>query len=694
MLLFLIPVLTFAQTEEPEDTLKYDIEEVVVVGTRAVERIIDIPYSVFRVDTKELSFGKKVSAKDVLADVPGLFLQSRYGNSDLRISIRGFGTRSNSGVRGVRILQDGVPESEPDGESVVDAIDFTSLGGVEVIKGNLSSLYANAPGGVINFLPDMYFPSNYVASINQFGKFGYRQNGFKMGLKSPESRFTLSYHYRTLDGYRQHSNEYQHLLNTVYETYLPFSTVTLMGNYVNSLNKLPGSLTLDEYNADPFQANPQALALDFRRITQKGRVAARLRTTFSEGSNNELEVTGYGGIKEFERSDFPYYSLATRYSLGALIHLTNKGVLFGRRNNLTFGMDYAFQNGPVTEFDNLYGTRGISVENLYNGSLSNIGFYALDHFNIIDETLDLFVSGRFDRNIFARAISIPYGFTDTTRTFENFAPKVGLNYKIFPTVALYSSYGSSFDYPALSEMANTPLSSNIKYSLNPDLEPQTSRNFEFGIKGNIIRPEEEFLRKLFFEVTFFNYKIKDEIVPFIINQLTYYRNAGKTNRTGVEVGIKSHIFPELELTTNYTYANFFYEDYTTTLYGPSGTTMVDYTGKVVPSVPKHILNVILNYEFEISEMFSGLLQWDCDYVSLMYVNDANSESVSPYFYGNVMAGINGSANSINAVFYVGLNNIWDKRYVGYITVNDYYGRYYETGEPRNVHMGLNVSLLL
>jgi iron complex outermembrane receptor protein len=195
-------------------------------------------------------------------------------------------------------------------------------------------------------------------------------------------------------------------------------------------------------------------------------------------------------------------------------------------------------------------------------------------------------------------------------------------------------------------------------------------------------------------VTFFNYKILDEIVPFVINQLTYYRNAGKTNRTGVEVGVKSHIFPELELTTNYTYANFSYDEYKTTLIGPSGMTMVDYTGNVVPSVPKHILNLILNYEFEISESFSGLLQWDCDYVSLMYVNDANSESVSPYFYGNVMAGISCSASSINAVFYAGLNNIWDKRYVGYITVNDYYGRYYETGEPRNVHMGLNVSLLL
>ena len=138
VLLFLLTRSCFSQEREKKDTLVYEMQEVVVIGTRTFEKIIDIPYSVFRVDKKELSYGKKVSANDVLADVPGLFLQSRYGNHDLRVSIRGYGTRSNSGVRGVRILQDGVPESEPDGETVIDAVDFTSLGGVEVVKGNLS----------------------------------------------------------------------------------------------------------------------------------------------------------------------------------------------------------------------------------------------------------------------------------------------------------------------------------------------------------------------------------------------------------------------------------------------------------------------------------------------------------------------------------------------------------------------------
>ena len=182
------------------------MNEITVTATRSEKRIIDIPYSVFRVDPKELAYGKKVSAKDLLADIPGLFLQTRYGSSDLRISLRGYGTRSNTGIRGIRILQDNIPVSEIDGETVADEIDFNSLGGVEVVKGNISSLYANAPGGVINFLTDMSFPKSFVKTSNQVGGFGMKQSDERIGIKSENYLFNLSYNYRNVDGYRPHSS--------------------------------------------------------------------------------------------------------------------------------------------------------------------------------------------------------------------------------------------------------------------------------------------------------------------------------------------------------------------------------------------------------------------------------------------------------------------------------------------------------
>lgn len=687
----------FAQDEDKEsaDSLEYGLEEVTVVGTRTEEKIIDIPYSVFSVEKKELSYGKKISARNVLADVPGLFLQSRYGNHDLRVSIRGFGNRSSTGIRGVRILQDGIPESEPDGETVIDAVDFTSLRGVEVVKGNLSSLYANAPGGVIDFKTDYLFNENYAASFNQVGKFGFRQNGFKLGLRNNDNRFFLSYYYRNLDGYRKHSEEFQHLVNTVYEGYLGTrSSVTLLGNFVNGFNRQPGPLTKEEFNSDPLMASPIALSQDFRSITRKGRIAIKYSTGFGLPDENELEIAAYGGIKELTKVDNQFYTLSTRYSVGSLIRYANRGHILDLPNIFTGGFDFAFQSGPISAFENIAGNRGISVENSTDASLSNVGFYFIDHLNVIRNKLGLFISGRYDISNFKRDILIPYGSIDSARVFTGLTPKLGLNYKLFSDIALYTSYGISYDFPALSELDNNIFTSNSSYTLNPDLDVQKSKNFELGIKGNIINTNSEFMRKIIFDITFFNYLIDDGIVPYTFNQTVFYNNAAKTKRTGIEIGIKTHPFEETEMVVNYTYTNFKYDSYITVNHTPTGDVTADYSGNYEASVPKQIINFIFNYEFELSEDISGLLQWDCDYIDKVYVDDANTETASAYFYGNIMTGLTYQSELFSTVFYAGVYNIFDNKYVGFVNINDFFGRYYETGEPRSYYMGLNVNFNL
>jgi iron complex outermembrane recepter protein len=691
LLLLIFTSISYAQEEE-RDSLKYETEELVITGTRTLEKIIDIPFSVFRVDKKELMFGKKVSAKNVLADVPGLFLQSRYGNKDIRVTIRGYGTRSNTGVRGVKILQDGIPESEPDGETVVDAIDFTSLGGVEVVKGNLSSIYGNSPGGVVNFLTDIYFPDNYVSSNNQYGSYGFLQNGGKVGIKTNDYRFFMSYNYRNLKGYRDHSGEYGHLVNSVFEGYLGNkSSITVLSNYVRGINRIPGALTKEQFDQNPMQARDIAVSQDFRNESKKGRLAVKFKTTFGKNDANELEITGYGGMKDYMKTDDETYMLSTRNSLGSLVRFTNRTKLKDRNNMVTVGMDFATQSGPRTIFDNINGNKGLTVIDQFEDLQSSLGFYVEDQFELIKNKSNLFFSSRYDRVSLSKNSLQFHGFTDTSRIFDNFTPKLGLNYKLTPYIALYTSYGIGVDIPAVSELDNNYTTSNTKYTLNPDLKPQNSQNFELGIKGNILNRNSEFMRKIKFEATFFDYVVRNEIVPFTINQNTFFRNAIRTNRLGVEFGFMCEPFEGIELVTNYTLTNFKYQDYSAVIQGPSGNTTENYNGNFVPSIPRHILNLIFNYEFEISDKVNGLLQWDCDYLTSMYVNDNNSESTPSYFYGNVMGGINFTVGKFNTVFYAGINNIFDKRYVGYVNINDFYGRYYETGEPRSIYSGLNIS---
>jgi iron complex outermembrane recepter protein len=692
VMFFLILQLCHAQEEEERDSLKYETEELVITGTRTSEKIIDIPFSIFKVDRKELVFGKKVSAKNVLADVPGLFLQSRYGNKDIRVTIRGYGTRSNTGVRGVKILQDGIPESEPDGETVIDAVDFTSLGGVEVVKGNLSSIYGNSPGGVVNFLTDIYFPENYVTSNNQYGNYGFLQNGGKIGFKTNDYRFFLSYNYRNLKGYRQHNGEYGHLVNSVFESYLGTkSTLEVLSNYVRGINRIPGPLTKEQFDTDPMQARDIAISQDFRNESEKGRLAVRFKTKFGSKNNNEVEITGYGGIKDNIKTDDEAYTISNRNSLGSLIRYTNRTSISGRANMVTAGMDYAFQSGPRTIYDNINGMKGLTVTDQFEDVQTNIGFYLEDQFELLREKSNIFFSTRYDYVSLSKSSLQFHGYTDTSRVFNNFTPKLGLNYKLTPYIALYTSYGIGVDIPAVSELDNNYTTSNTKYTLNPDLRPQNSQNFELGIKGNILNKKTEFMRKVKFEATYFNYVVMDEIVPFTINQYTFFRNANRTIRNGLELGFFCEPLERTEIVVNYTITNFKYKNYSAVIQGPSGNTVENYDGNYVPSIPRHIVNFIFNYEFEISRNFNGLLQWDCDYLSKMYVNDGNSESAPEYFYGNLMAGINCNIGKFNTVLYLGANNIFDRRYVGFISINDFYGRYYETGEPRCLYSGLNIS---
>jgi len=171
-------------TQIAPDTLFNDLNEVVITGTRVSKKIIDIPYSVVRMNFMDFRYDRKIGSSDMLSGVPGLFLQSRYGNHDVRFSIRGFGSRSNSGIRGVRILLDDIPESEPDGQTRIEAIDFNSVGRIEIVKGNASSLYTNAPGGVANFINDIGFHRSSITQFNQLGSYGLYRNGIKVAVRT------------------------------------------------------------------------------------------------------------------------------------------------------------------------------------------------------------------------------------------------------------------------------------------------------------------------------------------------------------------------------------------------------------------------------------------------------------------------------------------------------------------------------
>ncbi|MBI4535319.1 MAG: TonB-dependent receptor [Ignavibacteriae bacterium] len=680
------------ETDTEADTIKsYLIDEVIVTGTRTLKKIIDIPYSVQRIDNVDYKFDRKVSVGDVLSSVPGLFLQSRYGNHDVRISIRGFGSRSNSGIRGVRILLDGIPESEPDGQTRIEAIDFNSVGSIEIVKGNSSSLYTNAPGGVINFINDNKFIKSFFTSFNEGGSFDLRVNGFKTGIRTENYGFLTTYSYHHAKGYRAHSEDYWHILNTVLETApTEYSKFFVYGYFVDGLIRLPGSLTREQFDKDPFQVNERDAGRDAKRITTKGRVGLRYNGFFDDDRMHEIDITGYGTMKYFERTA-GNYRIISRNGIGASTRYTYRGSLFGQANEFSVGSDLLYQSGPIEEYDNIAGKKGDLLQGLANEAISNVGFYFQNSFTLVSQKLNLLLTGRYDKVVFNSRDQL-LEVRNALRRFEEFTPKAALNYKLTPTIAAYTSYGISFDSPAGNELDNYGTSSKPFQLLNPDLHPQKSNNFELGVKGTITDLESVIINSFYFEATFFNMLINDEIVPFEEFGRVFFRNSGKTNRRGLELGADVEIAQGLRFKGSYTYSDFKYDQYIARVINNSGATIdSDFSGNIVPSVPKHNLSLALSYAHQFVERLTGFLKGQYLNVSGMYTDDQNSEKSGGYQIVNTTIGLDLVFDHVNVLVSGGINNIFDRRYVAFININSTQKEFYEAGEPRHYFASLRLG---
>jgi len=126
-------------------------------------------------------------------------------SQDMRVSIRGFGSRSAFGIRGVKILVDGIPETTPDGQGQIDNLNLGVMKTIEVIRGPSATLYGNASGGVISLqtldvVDKPFFKTGVTAGSYNFQKFQLLS-----GFKGNKTTYILEGNYTKTDGYRDES---------------------------------------------------------------------------------------------------------------------------------------------------------------------------------------------------------------------------------------------------------------------------------------------------------------------------------------------------------------------------------------------------------------------------------------------------------------------------------------------------------
>ena len=225
-LLLLNGVFESALAAEP-----YELDEITVESTRVDEPQYRVPAAIGTVTQDEIQLGRQqLGLDESLANIPGVFFQNRYNFAqDLRVSIRGFGARSAFGIRGVKIFQDGIPSTLPDGQGGVDDIDLGSATRIEVIRSPISSLYGSSSGGAINIYTEDGPETPFVEGALSLGEYGYEKEQIKAGGQTGKLNYLVNASHLRLDGYRDFSANELTLFNSKFRSHRkrvcrPYST--------------------------------------------------------------------------------------------------------------------------------------------------------------------------------------------------------------------------------------------------------------------------------------------------------------------------------------------------------------------------------------------------------------------------------------------------------------------------------------
>jgi iron complex outermembrane receptor protein len=276
--------------------------------------------------------------------------------------------------------------------------------------------------------------------------------------------------------------------------------------------------------------------------------------------------------------------------------------------------------------------------------------------------------------------------------YQAFTPKIALNYKILPLMAVYGSFGYSFDAPAGNELD----SPDPQVLFNSDLKPQESQNFEAGIKGKLYQRDSRWFKRVLFEATGFYIIVDNEIVPYEVLGDVYFRNAAKTHRLGTELGGLVEIWKNLNFEASYTWSHFRYQDYIArtievdTL-GNFIQTDQDFSGNIVPSVPTHNLYLALSYAHPFGKHFNIFAKASYQGISGLWVDDANTDETASYNLLNSVVGVDMRFGKFSMMISGGVNNIFDVTYVGFTNTNSADKRFYEAGAPRDYFASLNLG---
>ncbi|WP_234814852.1 TonB-dependent receptor family protein, partial [Noviherbaspirillum denitrificans] len=514
------------------------LEPVVVSANRTEQKRFDAAASIDAVQVDPLvTPSPLVNMSELLGASPGIQIRERQNFAqDLQISVRGFGTRSTFGVRGVRILVDGIPATMPDGQGQAATAPLQSVRRIEVLRGPVAQLYGNAAGGVVNVFtidPPLSADESITSASLGAGSYGQRQAGFTVARGNAELGGLLDVSHYSTDGYRDHSAAERTQLNGKLK-WRPSSSTTITGLvnlFDQPLSQDPLGLTHAQFEQNPRQVVPVALTFDTRKTIEQRQAGVTVEHKFY--ASNTLNARAYTGVRKVMQT--LSFSGAAANSAGGVVDLDND--FYGAGLSWTHATKL---NGMPLNWT--VGVEADELEQLRRGFINNNGTAGALRRNETDTARNVDVFGQADwmfapqwkGTVGVRASRVRFAVDDRYITaaspndsgsvkYNNTSPVLGLVWFANEELNIYGNIGRGFETPTINESAYRPGGTGP----NLGLQPSRSRQGEIGMKwkhdGHTV------------DLALFQARSRDEIAQLTTeNGRSIFQNVDKVQRRGIE----------------------------------------------------------------------------------------------------------------------------------------------------------------
>ena len=663
-----------AASQPPQEEVPPVNFEVVVTAARQDIPLKDHPAATAVVGNEVLaSMPRGIAAEEALRLVPGVKVDNQANQERVHVSIRGQGLLTERGIRGIKVLLDGLPLNDPSGfaPDLFD-VDWNGVQRIEVMRGPASALYGGGSAGGVLTIETRDGGSDPLAgdvSIDG-GSHGFMKGYGEAGGTQGNVNYRMSVSRNAGDGYRVHTAFDATNIYGKARWKSGKTTLTFIGAGTDYFNENPEGLNAAQVAEDPTQPNPDALTFNEYQHTKRATFGVTGRVALAD--NQDLSFSTYYRRTGWVES-VPSSVQHRAYDSPGAIAQYNLGFATGTvKHHVSAGADVDLQWIDDDRHPNLGNAEeGAALLADQTITQTSAGFYALDRMEL-NKQFGLMLDARVDHISNELQDHLQPGGVDLSgnATFDKATARLGASWNPKPDLGFYASMGQGFLPPSTEELANNPAHLG---GFNEGLVPATSFGQEVGVRGTL-------RNRLSYDVAVFHMTTENDFGRYRVPGRpleTFYRNAGDSRRYGLETGVDWLATADLSLRAAYTFSDFKYVN-VQSLFGT-------FTDAVMPNSPRHQLGFDAEYRVG-RHWVAGL---GLDTVSGWYIDPSNEASTDAYALVNPRVAYRWSAGSYAAEITAAARNLFGTQYIAF-TEPDPDGNSYQPGATREFFVGMRL----